>query len=123
MLPIIENFVRWFKLDDFVVVADSGLMSKTNIAFLDSGGYKYIIGARIKNETDEIKQWVLSQRKQVGTFCETAKGEARLIVGYSEKRAKKDLYNREKGVKRLKTAYKSCTISKENINQRGYNKF
>lgn len=123
MLPIVEDFVRRFKLDDFVIVADSGLMNKTNIALLESGGYKYIIGARIKNEADEIKQWVLSQSKQDGLFCETAKGEARLIVGYSDKRAKKDRYNREKGVKRLKTAYKSGTISKENINKRGYNKF
>lgn len=123
MLPIVEDFVRRFKLDDFVIVADSGLMNKTNIALLESGGYKYIIGARIRNEADEIKQWVLSQSKQDGLFCETAKGEARLIVGYSDKRAKKDRYNREKGVKRLKTAYKSGTISKENINKRGYNKF
>jgi transposase len=123
MLPIVEDFVRRFELEDFVVVADSGLMNKTNMALLESGGYKYIIGARIKNEADEVKQWVLSQRKQDGLFCETAKGEALLIVGYSEKRAKKDRYNRGKGVKRLETAYKSGTISKENINKRGYNKF
>lgn len=123
MIPIVEDFVKRFKLDDFVVVADSGLMNKTNIALLESAGYKYIIGARIKNETDEIKQWILSQDKQDGLFCETTKGEARLIVGYSDKRAKKDRYNREKGIKRLKTAYKSGTISKENINKRGYNKF
>jgi len=46
-----------------------------------------------------------------------------LIVGYSASRAKKDKYNRERGVKRLKTAYKLGTITKENINKRGYNKF
>jgi hypothetical protein len=33
------------------VVADSGLMNKTNIALLKSGGYKYI-GARIKNVSE-----------------------------------------------------------------------
>jgi hypothetical protein len=44
-------------------------------------------------------------------------------VSYSENRAKKDKYNREKGVKRLKKAYKSGTMTKENINKRGYNKF
>jgi transposase len=48
---------------------------------------------------------------------------SRLIVGYSDKRAKKDAYNREKGVKRLQKAYKSGRITKENINKRGYNKF
>jgi hypothetical protein len=47
----------------------------------------------------------------------------RLIVGYSEKRAKKDRHNRSKGIKRLKTAFKSGKLTKENINKRGYNKF
>jgi type II secretory pathway component PulF len=28
MLPIVEDFVKRFNLDDFVVVADSGLMNK-----------------------------------------------------------------------------------------------
>jgi hypothetical protein len=37
--------------------------------------------------------------------------------------AKKDKYNREKEIKRLKDAYKSGRITKENINKRGYNKF
>ena len=44
-------------------------------------------------------------------------------MGYSEQRAKKDRYNRDKGVKRLEKAYKSGKITKENINRRGYNKF
>jgi len=123
-LPIVEDFVQRFHLDDFVIVADSGLMNKTNISLLDSGGYKYIIGARIKNESEEIKQWILSLDKTDGCFHELGKlPKSRLIVGYSENRAKKDRYNREKGVKRLKTAYKSGTITKENINKRGYNKF
>jgi transposase len=124
MIPIVEDFVKRFNLDDFVVVADAGLMNKTNIALLESGNYKYIIGARIKNETEEIKQWILSLDKSDGGFYELWKlPKSRLIISYSEKRAKKDKYNREKGVKRLKTAYKSGTITKENVNKRGYNKF
>lgn len=123
MLPVVEDFVQRFNLDDFVVVADSGLMSQSNIDLLESGNYKYIIGARIKNESNEIKAWALSLAKQDGEFNETHKGRARLIVGYSVNRAKKDRYNREKGVKRLEKAYRSGNITKENINKRGYNKF
>jgi transposase len=115
MIPIVE---------DFVVVSDSGLMNQKNISLLETSGYKYIIGARIKNENKEITQWILSLEKQDGCFHELGKlPKSRLIVGYSESRAKKDKYNRIKGVKRLKTAYKSGTITKENINKRGYNKF
>jgi len=123
MMPIVEDFVNRYKLDEFVVVADSGLMNKKNILLLESGGYKYIIGARIKNENEEIKQWILSLEKRNGEFYETTKGSNRLIIGYSENRAKKDKYNREKGVKRLTKAYKSGNITKDNINKRGYNKF
>jgi transposase len=134
MIPIVEDFVRRFELEDFVVVADSGLMNQKNIELLESGGYKYIIGARIKSESNEIQQWILSLEKQDGRFYELCKlpqscyepctlPQSRLIVGYSENRAKKDIYNREKGVRRLKKAYKRGTITKENINKRGYNKF
>ena len=123
MLPIVEDFVQRFALEDFIVVADSGLMNRKNIAQLESGGHKYIIGARIKNEEEDIKQWILSLEKRDGEFNEIHKGDARLIVGYSQNRAKKDRYNREKGVERLKKAYKNGNINKENINKRGYNKF
>ena len=123
MLPLVEDFVQRFELDDFIVVADSGLMNKLNVSLLESGGHKYIVGARIKNESEAIKRWILSLEKQDGEFNETQKDAARLIVGYSAKRAKRDKYNREKGVKRLQKAYKSGNITKENINKRGYNKF
>jgi len=123
MLPVVDDFVQRFNLDDFIVVADSGLMNQRNIALLESGNYKYIIGARIKNESNDLKEWALSLDKQDGEFYETRKGNARLIVGYSSNRAKKDRHNREKGIKRLEKAYRSGNITKENINKRGYNKF
>lgn len=47
MIPVIDDFIQRFSLDDFVIVADAGLMSKRNVELLDDAGYKYIIGARI----------------------------------------------------------------------------
>jgi transposase len=124
MLPVVEDFVKKFGLTDFVVVADSGLMNADNIKLLEKNGYKYILGARIKNESKHIISWILSQVKQDGVFYEYRKSEnCRLIVGYSEKRAKKDALNREKGVKRLENEFNSGSITKDKINKRGYNKF
>jgi transposase len=124
MIPIVEDFVSRFELEDFVVVADSGLMNQKNIEMLEQGGYKYIIGAKIKSENAVVKSWMLSLEKLDGAFYERNKSETcRLIVGYSMNRAKKDAYNREKGVKRLTKAYGRGTLTKENINKRGYNKF
>lgn len=123
MLPMVEDFVQRYKLDDFVVVADSGLMNKSNLSLLESGGYKYVLGARIKSGPEKTTQWILSLEKHDGEFNELQLDGTRLIINYSEKRAKKDKHNREKGVKRLQKAFKSGNITKENINKRGYNKF
>jgi transposase len=46
-----------------------------------------------------------------------------LIVTYSEKRAKKDAFNRNKGIERLKNKIRSGKLTKQNINNRGYNKY
>jgi transposase len=123
MIPIIDDFKQRFKVDDFVIVADSGLINKLNIKLLQSANYKYIIGARIKNESAEITNWLLNLDKKDGHFYETPKDNNRLIVGYSEKRAKKDKSNREKGIKRLTETYKTGKITKDKINKKGYNKF
>lgn len=56
MLPVVTGFVRKYDLEDFVVVADSGLMNGNNIADLEANGYKYIIGAKIRNENREVQE-------------------------------------------------------------------
>lgn len=125
MIPMIDDFKQRFTLgDDFVVVADSGLMNKNNVKLLQQAGYKYILGARIKNESSDVKQWILSLDKgdNVSHELKRSNGE-RLIVSYSEKRAKKDAYNRARGISRLRKAYKSGHVTKQQVNRRGYNKF
>lgn len=125
MLPMIDDFKQRFDIGkDFVVVADSGLMNKNNVELLQQAGYKYILGARIKNETADVKQWILSLEKQDKFSYEYKYPSGkRLIVSYSEKRASKDAYNRKRGVERLKKAYQSGRITKQQVNKRGYNKF
>jgi len=124
MLPVIRTFVERYGLEDFVVVADSGLMNIANIAELESLGYQYIIGARIKSEGVAVRQWIFEHNWEDGLIREFDKGgNRRLLVGYSEKRAHKDMRNREKGLNRLEKAYSRGTLTKENINKRGYNKF
>jgi transposase len=125
MIPMIDDFRQRYGLgDDFVVVADSGLMNGRNIALLRQAGYKYVIGARIRNEAEDVKGWILSQRLANGEFAELVrKGDERLIIGYSQKRADKDAYNRKRGIARLRKAYSKGTLTKEQVNRRGYNKF
>lgn len=124
MLPVINDFARKYSLGDFTVVADSGLMNNANIEELERMGYKYIIGARIKSESREVREWILSQPKEDRGMAEYDKGGGRrLLVGYTEERARKDAYNREKGIRRLEKEYRRGTLTKSSINRRGYNKF
>ena len=112
MLPAVTEFVRKYKLEDFIVVADSGLMNGDNIAELEANGYKYIIGAKIKNESRTIQEWILRQPKADKRMVEYDKGGGRrLLVGYSDDRARKDAYNREKGIRRLEKAYSRGTLT------------
>ena len=52
MIPIIDDFKQRLNLgDDFVVVADSGLMNSSNLKLLREGHYKYIIVCKGKRRT------------------------------------------------------------------------
>lgn len=124
MIPAIDDFRQRFGLDDFIVVADSGFMIKRNIGLLRSGGYKFIIGGRIKKVAKDVGQWIKTIPHEEGQYHERVleNGDS-LIVTYSSKRAAKDAYNRMKGVERLRKAYASGKITKDKINKRGYSKF
>lgn len=124
MLPIVDDFIQRYGIKDFVLVADSGLMSNKNLELLRQAKYKYIIGARIRKESLTLRNWILSLEKEDGAVYEEKKPDGdRLIVSYSSKRAEKDAYNRDKGVKRLQKSFASGKLTKDKINKRGYNKF
>jgi transposase len=125
MIPMIDDFKQRFSPGkDFIVVADSGLMNKNNVDLLRKARYKYIIGARIKNEGANIKEWILAQPKEDLSCTEYKRSNGeRLIPGYSTIRAKKDACNRERGVARLRKTYESGKLTKQQVNKRGYNKF
>ena len=82
MIPIVDDFVQRYNLgSDFVVIADSGLMSDKNVKLLRSAGYKYIIGARIKKESGAMNDLILSTPHEQGVFNDVPYGGGdRLIV-------------------------------------------
>jgi len=124
MLPVVDHFKIRYKLDKLVIIADSGLLSSDNIAELQSKGYEFILGARIKNEKHIIKDKILNLTLKNGESTVVEKDDTiKLIVSYSESRAKKDKINREKGLRRLEKQIRTGRLTKANINNRGYNKY
>ena len=99
-------------------------MSTDNIKALESKGYEYILGARIKNESDKIKKQIFEHKLSNGqTICINRSEKTRLIVAFSNKRATKDQHNRNRGLQRLEKQIKAGKLTKSNINNRGYNKY
>ncbi len=97
------------------MVADAGLLSKDNIDQLQKNGYTFIVGGRIKNETDKVKNEILLNAKvKTDSISFEVKREdsTRLIITYSEKRSRKDAHNREKGVKKLRERLASGKLTK-----------
>ena len=123
MLSILNYFKRAYKLEKIVVIADSGLMSKKNLDNLKANKYTYIIGARIKNENDKLKQEILSLQLKNNEYREIIKEQDRLIIGFSDARARKDAQNRQRGIAKLEKEIKSGKLTKDNITNKGYKKF
>lgn len=123
LIPVIESFQEKFDVDRPIIVADAALLSEKNIHALQDNGYGYILGARLKNETDEAKEKILELEVEEDKPKELKNKHGRLIVSFSSKRAHNDRKNRQKGMKRLEKRVKSGKLTKEHINNRGYNKY
>jgi transposase len=123
MLPILDAFKEKYRLTQLVIIADSGLLSNANIEELQSKNYEFILGARIKNEKHNVQRKILSLNLKNGESAVVKKDSLKLIVTYSDSRAKKDRINREKGLKKLEKQIKTGKLTKSSINNKGYNKY
>lgn len=126
LMPVLTKIEHRYGLGKSIVVADAAMLSHKNIAELTLQKYPFIVGARIKNEKREITQEILERRigmKDGETFVLKKKDGTRLIVSHSDKRARKDAYHREEGLKKLRIKIASGKLNKAQIGNRGYNKF
>ena len=105
IIPCILNIREKHKLDDLIVVADSAMVSQTNMEELEKQSLKFIVGARLSNLSKTIFQQIISVPKTDGTTQRFSLGNNRiLVVSYSQKRAAKDRSDREKQLKRANYA-------------------
>jgi transposase len=123
LIPILEAFQKKFDIDKPIIIADAALLSQKNIDALRENEYQYILGGRLKNETQEIKTKVIALGVEQERPKELNIKNGRLIVSFSSKREHNDKKNREKGLNRLEKKVRSGKLSKEHINNRGYNKY
>lgn len=126
LLPVLKEAQQKYGFKKPTVIADAALLSKKNLKSLSQQQYRFIIGGRIKNESEKIKSQILKQAiriKDGSGFSIKKPDGTRLVVTYSDKRAQKDRHNRQRGLRKLRSRIKSGRLTKQNINNRGYNKF
>ena len=65
LLPTLRRIEKAYGFEKPIVVADAGLLSNRNVSALARRKYRYILGARIRNESDEMKQRILKKAKKL----------------------------------------------------------
>lgn len=126
LLPVLKGIQERYDFGKPVVVADAAMLRKANLDALDGEQYPFIVAARIRNEAQAMQEEILRRCAglQDGQCIEIQhEKDRRLIVAYSDKRARKDAHNRQRGLAKLRKRVGSGRLNKEYLNNRGYNRF
>jgi transposase len=125
LVPVLQRIAKQYDVGEPVVIADAAMLSRRNLTMLDRQGYRFIVAARIRNESQSMQGIILERCEGLrnGQCVEIEHEHGRLIVAYSDQRARKDVHNRQRGLRRLRKRIRSGRLSKEHLNNRGYNRF
>lgn len=132
LIPVLKEIREKYNLDKIVFVADSGMMNEDNLLELEKEHFKYIVGSRLKNLPKPMKDQVLDNNnykdvdyKDVENFkiARLDHNGRNLIVSYNDKRAKKDAYDRQKAIEKLKNKLEKKSNPKEYLSNYGNKKY
>jgi transposase len=128
----IEKIKDRYQVKRAIIVADSALLSKKNIALLEKENLEFILGARLKSLPEQWKDRILDntdyeQKENEGEILRIAAypytKTRRLIVSHSTKRAEKDRRDREKAIEKLRQKLEKSTKPESLISNYGYKKY
>ena len=132
MIDALKQLKEKYTIDRVIVVADSGMIDKDNRNYIVDNELDYILGDRIKNLPKNIKEVLLdkSEHKAVSkniskeklSYTEVDYQGRRIICTWSEKRAKKDAYEREKLLKKAQEWISTPSKYKQ-VKKRGAGRF
>jgi len=131
LIPALTKIRKKYQIDKIVFVADSAMLSQDNISELENlekHKFQYIVGARLKNMTNKLKDKILNHNNykeitpgyKIAHFSE---GNRKIIVSYSSKRALKDASDRKKAIARLKKKLEKSRSAKQHLSNSGYRKY
>ncbi len=99
IIPTILKLKDNYKIDNLVVVADAAMLSYGNLEELKKHGFNYIVAARLSSLPKKLfKEVSIFLSKKEGIYFKKETEYGFLICDYSEKRASKDKFNRNKQI-------------------------
>lgn len=111
-MDMVKKLKIEYQIDRMVLVADRGMLSKSNREVVTENGYEFILGERLKNLPKAVKEkmldlsqyqltWVSSAEIPVVVRYHVFSHDGRSIIAtYSQKRADKDKKDREERIAR-----------------------
>lgn len=133
LLKCLEEWKKEFTIGEVTIIADRAMMSENNLKKMEEAKLNYVVAAKLKSLPEKLKQTILKRKQESSIEFqeETVKiqehqyKERRLIISFSESRAKKDRGDRERliGKLRAKLGKTHQANPKKLITNRGYLKF
>ena len=131
LIPSLKEIEDELKIDKIVYVADAGMFNRVNLEEFktkENKNLSYIVGAKIKNMPKSIKEKILSNDgfKDINDDIKVKtidyNGD-KLLITYSKSRAKKDKFEREKAIAKLKKRLENSKSVKSQLSNSGYKKY
>ena len=134
LYPVIKNLKEKYKLKKVIVAADRGLNSGKNLLLLKELGLDYVMAYKLKGAKKEIKEKLfedgytiekefkyklIEHVKEIRVDGKAEKIQDNLLLGYSEKRAKKDKADRQRLLDKADKLLNKPSMMKQELKKGG----
>ena len=134
LYPVIKDLKEKYKLKKVIVAADRGLNSGKNLLLLKELGLDYVMAYKLKGAKKEIKEKLfedgytiekefkyklIEHVKEIRVDGKAEKIQDNLLLGYSEKRAKKDKADRQRLLDKADKLLNNPSMMKQELKKGG----
>lgn len=131
LLACLDSWKKQFHIGTVCFVADRAMMSETNLSQLDERGYQYVVAAKLRSMSGELKSEILTERHYNATMLgdelawtsEFSYKQRRLIVSYKKSRAKRDAIQRDQVLNKINKTLGLEGDTQKLITNKGVKKF
>lgn len=131
LLSCLDSWKKQFNIGSVCFVADRAMMSESNLSQLDAQGYQYVVAAKLRSMSNELKAEILSEHAYQATLIgdelawtgEFSYKKRRLIVSYKKSRAKRDAVQREQLLNKINKTLGSEGDTLKLVTNKGVKKY